>query len=274
MNVATILHTHTNSKVFKDTLESVKYYLTNNILVAIDGFACKEFENENYFKLCGFNHGSPSSPYRNVCLSLMQAWNVWRENVDWYCYMEYDCLVGSNEILTHLKIAKDAGIWVLGNDYRTDERNIEIIDLITKNKTKLHYLLGCCVFYNSQFIKKLSEDNFFEKFLHLTNEYPKDFKFSLFRGRQDLVYDISEFLYPTLAVNYGGKVQELASWNAEKGWIGNYDYYPMRFKPDLTECDPFKNACILHPLKNYENSVREFHRKNRNILTQEKIWLY
>jgi hypothetical protein len=268
MKVATIIHTHKNSNVFKDTFESVNHYLSDWVLIAIDGQSFQDFENENYFKLCGFNHGLPSAPYRNVCLSLMQAWNTWGESADWYCYMEYDCLIGSSEIFNHLKLAKELDIWILGNDYRISDQSIEIINLITNKNLNLHYLLGCCVFYNSIFLKRLHDENFFERFLHLTNEYPREINFNSDGQKKRRVYDLSEFLYPTLAVSYGGKIQELASWDRgyeEVGWKGNFEFYPMRFRPDLLLEDPYQNACVMHPIKNFDNPIREYHRQKRTM---------
>jgi hypothetical protein len=78
-----------------------------------------------------------------------------------------------------------------------------------------------------------------------------------------MVYDLSEFMYPTLAVKYGGKVAELACWK-DPSWVGNYEQYPMRFRPEITIEDHYVAACVMHPVKDIENPIRMFHRKLRN----------
>lgn len=278
MKIATILNTHQNSDVFKDTLESVTEYLSKDVMVLVDGHYWDQFENDqsiNAFKLCGFRHNEAKAPFRNVALGLSKAWETWGKTVDWYCYMEYDCLVASSLVLEHLETAKKEGYWCLGNDIRVKtNKRIPIVDVMTHgNVDDLYYFLGCCLFLNSDFIEKLSENNFFERFLNFTNFYLEEISLVDQNGKKEMVYDLSEFLYPTLAVHYGGQVRELAGWsNIDNSWHGNANFYPMRFKPDLTFSDPVQDACILHPLKNFDDPIRQYYRNQRqkNVLKQFK----
>lgn len=263
MSICVILNAHENSPVLHDTIDSINHYLTKDILLIVDGLSWNQFEKFNFpvFKLCGFPHGKPSAPYRNVALGLSKAWNIWGDSKKWYCYLEYDCLVASKEIENHLNLAYDNNFWLLGNDLRTEEKRIPYIEMFLKCSPSLKYFLGCCLFFNSNFMKVLN-DNFFEKFLNFTNFYQQEIKFVDYKGKNHILYDLSEFLYPTLACYYGGQIKELCCWK-EPNWTGNYEYYPMRFRPDLTIQDPYLNACVLHPLKDFENPIRKYHRSKR-----------
>lgn len=263
MKIATILNTHENNNVFHDTLDSILTWMSEDVLVMVDGISWDQFSKCDLpvYKLQGLNHGCNRSPYRNVALGLKNAWNLWQDSVDWYCYIEYDCLIGSNEFIKDLAVADKLGYWCLGNDYVIGDIKFPLLETMLKVKLeKSHYLLGCCVFYKNSFIKKLVEIDFFEKFLYFTNEFSQGF----FPGYAEQGgYDISEHLYPTLAIHYGGKVGQLAGWSEPyQKWFGNYKKYPLRFRPDLEESD--NEMCIAHPIKEYDNPIRLYHRKKRN----------
>lgn len=266
--IAVVLNAHENSLVLKDTLESIRFYWTNNVLIAADGKNWAEFRDDERLpalKLEGFFHGKPSSPYRNMCLGLMNAWSIWGDQVDWYVYMEYDCLVSSGETLNHLKAADEAGLWLIGNDRRLNTMQIPFLNRFEKTELQIHYFLGCCLFFNKKFMQEMKNRNFFERFLTFTNFYDDIYFLNDKSGKKEMVYDLSEFLYPTLAVHYGGKIQEIACWTDTNGpWRGDHEHYPMRFRPDLTE-QPFQKACVLHPMKKYENPVRSYHRQIRHL---------
>lgn len=263
--IAVVLNAHENSPVFNDTLDSIRHHWTNDVLVVVDGKGWNQFENIEIpaLKLEGFVHGKDSSPYRNMCLGLMKAWDSWGETASWYAYVEYDCLVGSKRTLEHLNAADEAGLWLVGNDLRQDSRKIPFINKLEGSEMKIYYLLGCCLFFNRKFMKKMAEMNFFERFLTFTN-FHEDIMLVDESGKNHPAYDLSEFLYPSLAVKYGGKLGEMACWLGSS-WRGHYNHYPMRFRPDLME-EPFKEACVMHPLKDFNNPVRSYH---RNLRTQK-----
>lgn len=261
--IATILNAHENSPVFKDTLESILQH-TSKVMVLADAKNWTQFKDDEIpaLKLEGFWHGKPMAPYRNVALGLMKAWETWGDSADWYCYCEYDCLFGKTDRLQMvLERAKFSNIWLLGNDirYEPDAKNYLFDSLMKEYSTT--YLLGCCLFFNSVFMKAMA-DGFFEKFLNITNFPPK---MDMIRPgkKPEEVYDISEFLYPTLARFYGGEVGEFASWNEMQNISrGNWENFPMRFRPDLT-IEEVKNACVMHPVKSFDSPVREHYRQVR-----------
>lgn len=272
MSIAVILNTHENSHVLHDTLDSVSHYLTKDVLVVVDGLAWDQFKNAEIpaLKMSGFPHGKNFAPFRNVALGLFKSWQTWGESKQWYCYLEYDCVVGSGEVIKHLQKADEFGFWLLGNDLRQQQREIPFLEKFINSKIKTSYLLGSCLFFSSKFMRALSDDNFFERFLSFSNFYDRDIY--LIEDNQKEIIDISEFLYPTLANYYGGEIRELACWKEESStWTTeNSEFYPMRFKPDITLNDPYMQACILHPLKSFDNPVRQYHRGKRHgrVLTK------
>ena len=253
MSLAVVIGAHENSEVLNDTIQSVRRYLTEDVLVVVDGFGFGSFPSGEGI-VRGFPHGRISAPFRNVALGLKTVRE--RFKADWYCYMEYDCLVGGG-IEEHLKSAEEKNWLIFGNDYRRSSLKIPFLNNFAKEELNLHYLLGCCMFFNSYFMEMLERDDFFERFLTYTNFYNHSVRFT--DGME--VYDVSEFLYPSFAVRYGGVVGQLAVW--ADGWKGN-TLFPMRFRPDLTIKDPYENSCIMHPVKTFGSPLREFHRRKRN----------
>lgn len=264
VRLAVVLNAHENSPVFRDTLESVRHYWTERALVVADAKNWSQFSgDESLLKLEGFYHGRPSAPYRNMCLGLMKAWETWDNEADWFCYMEYDCLVGSSETKLHLAEADKKGVWLVGNDYRTDARSIPFLESFEKDGLPLHYLLGCCLFFSRGFMSALAGRDFFRRFLEFTNFRTDDPSFLDKDGRSERVYDISEFMYPSLAIKYGGRVAELDCWEGSC-WRYGGSKYPMRFRPDLFESN-FAESCVMHPLKSIPCPTRSFHRERRGL---------
>lgn len=270
MDIAVVLNTHENSPVFRDTLESVRHHWTNDILVLVDGVAWEQFKRVDLGVPCleGFRHGKASAPYRNACLGLMKAWDRWGSSKGWYCYMEYDCLVGSDALGEDLRVADREGVWIAGNDHREDAGRMEFLDRFQRQRCSLHYLLGCCMFMSRDFMSALHGDSFFERFLNYTNFFPGDVFVQRPGGKREMAYDLSEFLYPSLAVMHGGRVGELACWEGS-GWRGLGWRYPMRFRPDLEEGN-YEDACVMHPIKTI-GEIREYHRKKRELTAPQHL---
>jgi len=274
MKIAAILNAHGNTELTNDTLESIRYWVTDNVVVLIDGNSWGSWGKDaplQAHKLQGLIHNCTKSPYRNLTLSLMEASKTWPD-VDWYCYVEYDVLFGSNSFKNDLEYANKNNIWCVGNDMRGDDYHkhncngvspLHYLEHIIGEKINCtKYLLGCCVFYRSDFIHLLQEKGFFDRFLLFTNHFHQGY----FPGyTEERGYDFGEHLYPTLAYHYGGQVGGWASWERDTNeWKGNYRKYPLRWTPELDPVkDNFPESAIMHPLKSLDNPLRVDRRLKR-----------
>ena len=161
-------------------------------------------------------------------------------------------------------MAVERDIWMIGVCGRVDEHSMPLVSsMLEKPLTGCYYLLGCCLFFHKDFIKKLLEIDFFNRFLNLTNGFEKGC-FPSYEG-----YDISEHMYPTLCRHFGGNIGVLSSYDESGEWHGSAKYFPVRWRPDIDESDPYKEASILHPLKEYSSPVRDYHRKIRKQMKKK-----
>lgn len=259
MKIASVLNVHTDIGTVLDTIESIRCYMTDNILVVIDG-ASKKFESSQLTApwAWGFSHGRPKAPFKNVALALKLLVES-HPGMDWYNYIEYDCLVTSGRILSSLQQAQEKNIFMLGNDGRIDLQPMPFVESLVKQPLNKHgyYLIGACQFFSGEFIAKLQGINFFDRFLNMSNGFGGT-DFPAFQG-----YDISEHMYPTLARHFGGNIGVFASWDGLR-WHGNYEIYPVRWKPELDpEREDFAEASIMHPLKSFDHPIRVRHREKR-----------
>jgi hypothetical protein len=268
VDIATIVATHSNPETTIDTIESVRYHMTDKVILLVDEVGWHEYKELKVpaSKLKGFRHGFFRAPYRNVMLSLKNAAKTY-PSVDWYCYLEYDCLIGSSDFKQDLAKAEAENVWMLGNDLRRHEEKkvkFPLIELMFKTKfDEILYFLGAMLFFHKKFIDKCVAENFFERFLYLTNDF-KDGFFPDYEGKA--AWDLSEHLLPTLAKHWGGNVKQFASYDKERGlWSGDYKRYLVRWTPPLYLTDEeIESGWIYHPVKDYNDPIREYHREKRN----------
>jgi hypothetical protein len=264
MKISVLLNTHGNIPLIEDTLDSIKKYMSKDILVIVDGANWDEVKDVNLgvHKVEGFYHHCAKAPYRNIALGLNLLYSTFPKS-DWYCYIESDCLVASSHVVEVLERAKSKEMWFLGNDGRVAPSitipSLETMIGATVFPQAYYYMLGCCQFFSFRFMESLVDREFFKNFLLYTNgfapgEYPG------YNG-----YDVSEHMYPTLARSLGGKVGVFASWDKENSqWHGNYKKFPMRWLPLLGEDENYPEATILHPIKKVDHPIRQFYKKRRS----------
>jgi hypothetical protein len=157
-------------------------------------------------------------------------------------------------------MAEDMDVWMLGNDGHVDEQVMPMIQaMIGENLKSSYYLLGCCQFFHRKFMNKLKDINFFERFLNITSNFSNG-QFPFYSG-----YDLSEHMYPSLCRHFGGNIGVFATWDGvKKEWHGASEFFPMRWRPDIDpEVDPFRDASIIHPLKDFDHPIRQYHREKR-----------
>ena len=273
MEIATLLNTHCPLTT-ADTLESIMTFVGGSVIVSIDGAAWNSFKEIKLpaYKLKGFYHNCPKSPYRNVALGLKTLYEKF-PNSDWYLYTEHDCLFASDQFKKNLTIADKQDIWMLGNDGRQERGKYQfpLIEAIINEKiTTCHYLLGSCMFFCNEFMEKLAELDFFNKLINISSHFTEGY-FPSYDG-----YDLSEHLYPTMATHLGGDIGSFAAWNqVTRAWTGSYSKFPVRWQPDLDpNTEDFKDASIMHPLKDYNHPTRIKQRKRRKELWKNTTqWL-
>lgn len=262
MKIATVINAHKDPDLVRDTIDSVATYSGKNIIVVIDSASWSLFKNEDIpaGKIEGFYHKTHKAPYRNVALGIKTLVEQ-HPDCSWYCYCEPDVLFVSDIFKQSLKVAEDKKVWMLGNDGHIARENLNLIQSMLKTKiNSSYYLLGCCLFFHKDFIIKLKEINFFERFLNLTNSFSEGF-FPFYSG-----YDISEHLYPTLCRHFGGNIGVFAHYDENKNWHGSYKNFPIRWKPELDpETENYSEACIMHPIKSFDHPIRVLHREKRKL---------
>lgn len=260
MKISVLLNTHGNIPIIKDSIDSIRTYMSNDILLIVDGANWKEVRDVNLgvHKVEGFYHNCPKAPFRNIALGMNLLYNKWSDS-DWYCYIEYDTLVVSSYFKTSLEKAIEKNVWFLGNDGRVSPQitipGLDSMIGVHIPKTAYYYMLGCCQFFHHHFMEKLVDRDFFNNFLLYTNDFTKG-DYPGYFG-----YDVSEHMYPTLARALGGNIGVFASWNKENSeWHGNYTRYPMRWQPVIGEEENYPEATLIHPLKSMDHPLRQFYK--------------
>lgn len=282
MRIAAVLTIHDHPAVVKDTVESIRRYMTTDILTVVDptplfkrcqtktrlgGAICDVYIGDGdrfhghplpAHQIQGLRHGHYRAPYRNMMLGLHTASQLW--DADWYCYLDYDALIASEDFKERLQT--DA--WVLGNDHRIGNLKFPLLESLANVEIReSHYLLGCCHFVSRKLIEKLNAIDFFNRFLWVTNESKDGF----FPGHTlQTCYDVGEYIMPSLAVAMGGRVEELGCFDCTNRWQGDKRFL-LRFRPDIIPTqEPYQDATILHPVKDPSGVIRTYFRKKRNEL--------
>ena len=259
MKIAAVLHVHQHTNLCRDTIDSIHGWATRELLVVADGVTWKNWGAKAplpALKLEGFRHGHPVAGYRNFVLGMMHAAKLWPD-ADWYLHTEYDTLFTSDSFKEDLDEAGRRGVWCLGFDYREDKYQFPLLEAMLRAELKqCRYLIGCCHFYKAEFIHRLSELNFFKRFLGLTNHFPPG-EFPGYEG-----FCLMEHLFPTLAAWLGGGVEGLSTWRERQGY-GQHKKYPVRFRPELDWGENFPEAAIMHRIKTLCNPLRAYHRNKR-----------
>lgn len=265
MELSVVVNAHPErSLVSIDTIESIFSHATKNVLMVVDSVGWHNYKDVPLpcHKLQGLYHGHHKAPYRNVALSLSSLSDLF-PNSDWYGYVEYDILFASDRFKIDLKAAAEMGVWMMGCDGHIDEQTMPVIESMLGAKLKSpYYLLGCLQFFHKDFMKKLKEINFFERFLNLTSGFSNGF-FPHYSG-----FDLSEHMYPTICRHFGGNIGVFSSYDVEtKKWHGAGEVYPVRWRPEIdAETENFPNFSICHPIKLLDHPIRVLQKEKRKCM--------
>lgn len=262
MKIAVFMVACHEAEVLLDTIESIRTFITEDIVVVIDEIAWPRYAKLKVpFKLeKGFFHNTNKAPYKNMCLSLMKA-KEYYPDADWYWYLEPDVLIVNENYKS--EIERFNHCWLIGCDHRHDNKcNLSLLSEVTGIPALNidHTVLGCCQILKNEFVQKLSKLDFFNKFLEVT----KEFQGGYFPGYT--YYAFEETLFATLAVWMGKHVASLSSYeplsSVQRG-RGDYKKYVIRFGVDLSPRDIYPCTSIIHPIKRFNDPIRNYFRDAR-----------
>lgn len=257
VKIATHVNSGIDSNLLQDTLESIRFFVTKDILVTRDA-VLEPCLLSNVYTVSGFSYGDNKSPYRNIALGIYHLYQLF-PNHDWYMYCDYDVVFLSSRITEQLKLAERMGVWLVATNGRYEQLEIPFLKSFCGRSCQYsYYVLGCWFCMHRHFLEKLIRLDFFNKFLFLTSEFREGYFPNYDR------HDISEHLYPTMCRLFGGNIGILSSYDEYGRWHGNYRYYPVRWKPEMKYQDEFKEACVVHPVKDYHNRFRVISREKRS----------
>ena len=262
--------------VVNDTLESIRKHMTEDVIVLMDGWSDIE-RHINGRTISGLCQGGSQGSHPNRMFGLSNLLECYPD-ADWYCWFEYDALVASSGFKQDLHKASDDD-WVLGFCVDSIPFDLPVLPVIFKREIKsLTYALGAVLFFRGDFIRQLDRDNMFE----WVNNSMTVFQGATQGVVQQLpgvvlaneLYDFGEYVMGTLAGGYGKNTISLSHWNQqqynrhhgalERYWYGDHQKYPIRWEPALTQAENIVGvSSILHPLKEYDNPIREFYRNQR-----------
>ena len=248
MKIAAVVHGFKAPEVLFDTVDSIEFWMTDKIQVLIDGANWEAFENypTSYQVIKGLVHGYHKSPYRNQLFGLQTLYERYPDE-DFYCWIEYDCLVMSDWFKQDLQRG-----WCYGTNHRKGEWKWDtplLTNILDEPIKEKHYFIGNIMFFANAFLFKLKAINFFNQLIDVTTEVEKG-EFPGYDG-----YSFEEELLPSIAnLWYPGSVVPLAPW----------ERYACRWKPSLKVEELPATSTIAHPIKDYNDPIRKYYRKIRN----------
>lgn len=249
MDLVFIINVHDNSQTVRDTIDAVKLWGSDDIVLSVDGLAWSKFSEFNYrnvIPLRGVDHGINRSPYKNMTLGLSEAYNKWPDK-DWYCYMEYDVLILSDLFKYQLEIAARRGVSCVGfeHGYTAGSNDAWLLSkLFDKEINYKHKMIGCFMCFSNACMKFWDQHNFFGNLLTQTASYSG----ADFPNFTD--YAVEEILFPTAASLAG----PLLTFNAG---CSQSSRYLVRFMPEVTQNEITNETTIVHPIKSFTNPIRQ-----------------
>jgi len=257
-DIAVLLNVHANPKMARDTLDSIRKWVSRKILMIVDKKGWHHFENFRHPDtevLCGVYHGVGRSPYKNIAIGLQRLYEMWPD-ATWYVYLESDVVVLSSAFKADLVSLESKDVTLAAVEHRVQPKANNhwlVREILGKQDNPLicHKTLGAVMFFSHKCIKPLIAKNFFKEVLLRTKEF-RGAKFPNFTD-----YAVEEIIYPSAAAAYGTVV-------GLKALNGNPTAYRVRFVPNVRLDEVTIATTIAHPTKRYDDPVREHARCLRN----------
>ena len=250
-SLAIVLNVHANPLLVADTLDSIKKWATDKIVVIVDKKGWQNFTNFKHHDteiMCGVFHGAGRSPYKNLAIGLSRLYEKWPDQ-DWYGYIEFDVVFLSSFFKNDLAQFADKGCVAAGFEHRYKPNSTshwlvrEIMSSHTEEEIDCHKMLGAVMFYTNDCVRSLVKADFYEELLERTKDY-KGAKFPNFHD-----YAVEEIIFPSAASIFGP--------------LGNFDklyrnrtIYPVRFCPTVRLEEISSGTSIIHPSKKLVDPVR------------------
>lgn len=262
MEIATIINVHNNPVMARDTIDSVRAFIGNKILLIVDekGWShYADFKHPDTTVKKGVYHGAKRSPYKNLSIAMMESYKLW-PNVDWYMYIEFDVLIISPVFKEDLIDAMQRGVAAVGVNHciKSQSNDHWMVKEILYNQTEIvcHKLLGAVMCYSNRVIRSLVELDFFDDLLERTKAF-KGHDFPDFTE-----YAVEEILFPSAASVFG-PVENF------KGFVPRGNKYPVRFAPEVLPHELSAEATIAHPIKDSNNLIRQHYANTRGIFLND-----
>lgn len=241
MEVAVVMNVHGRVDVVRDTIDSIRTWMSNKIVIVVDQLGWehfKDFEYPDTHVVCGLPHGKPKSPYKNFCVGFNEVYKKW-PNVDWFCYTEYDMVVVSDQFREDLEFGTQNGISCMGRRYyKIGNRRKDhwmAMQILGNRDLPIYKMLGALMFFSRPCVEGLMKFNFFSEVLERSKDY-QGTKFPGFCG-----FAVEEILFPSAAAAFG-PIHDLGSDLA-----GKYLVRPGWQPVGLEEIRP--HTTFAHPIK-------------------------
>ena len=262
MDIVTIINAHNNPALLKNTIDSVRRWVTDKIIVVIDAAGWYLFSNfkcpENTELVKGVYHNCYRSPYKNIAIGLNYAYAKYPK-ADWYNYIESDVMYLNDLFKEDLRAKSDHTD--LGFIQRTGKQGDQwLVEKIFQKKLPVYFMLGAIHFYSHSCISQLVGIDFFSKVLEETKQY-SGAAFPNFSH-----YAVEEVIYPTASAVFG-RIGNLGNYDNTicKSSYGNIcERYAVRFTPEISEKEVTAFTSIAHPLKNMQRRINILNKMQNN----------
>ena len=259
MEIATILNVHNNPELTRDTIDSVRAWCTRKIVLVIDKAGWENYEGFTHpdtVVVCGVYHGVSRSPYKNIAIGLMKAYELW-PRVSWYNYIEYDFLYLNDHFKNSLKAGRNYSL--IGINYETHHHVNN--HWMTKDAFRgtgysgpelvCRKMLGALMYFSNKCMKGLADIDYFNYIL----EHTKTFKGDAFPHFTD--YAVEEILYTTAATAFG----ELIDIRE----LDPTQHFAVRWGDAIEPNEIKPHTTAVHPSKSLDCPIRQHYARSRKF---------